>query len=103
MEARSKIVLNALELLVSPLDDYYTNNAGDNRFNATISENQSYDVGIIEHGGEDIPEEWIGCVIYYIPNGQLVSLPGIGKYWKINSLLKHLIRLDQNITNYKEK
>jgi hypothetical protein len=98
-----EVELNPKELLVKPLDDYYANRPGDSKFNATIIDNQDYEVGIVIHGGIEVPETWLGKVIYYTRHGQLMSIPKFGKFLKIHKDLTHLVRLDQDINNYKEK
>lgn len=84
-------------MLVSPLTDYFTK---ESKF-MTPDKAQLFAVGIIKRGGEDIPLEWIGKVIYYhTAMGSEINIKGVGSYELIASHSKLLVRLDQDEDNY---
>ena len=93
------IILNPEDMLVSPLEDYYTKTNIDT-INLTLKKDVNIEVGIIEHIGSEIPKDWLGKVIYYhsdVATG--VNIRDYGYYWIVPVHLKILVRLDQNKNN----
>lgn len=97
------IVVNPKNMLITELDDYYGSASDGSKWNGHIPENQLYQVGIIEKVGKDLPTEWEGHVVYYPSKiGKEVNLKGIGIYLDMQDALKILVRMDQDINNYKQ-
>lgn len=94
------VVLNPKEMLVTRVHDYLTKTKSD-KLNTAIAGDATFDVGIIESAGEEIPKEWIGKIICYHSNlGTAITLKWMGKFELVPLSAKLLVRLDQNKTNY---
>lgn len=90
------IILNKTDLLVSPLEDYYSKNKS-----FATKDDKPCDVGIIEAVGSELPLETIGKVIYYHKNMATgVNLKGVGIFDLVPDHSKLLIRMDQDKNNY---
>ena len=90
-------------MLVTKINDYYTKGKP-GILNTTISKNLNYNVGVIVHVGDDLPEQWIRKIIYYHKNiGVEINLSELGEYDLVPVSAKLIIRMDQEIkiTNLK--
>jgi hypothetical protein len=93
---RAFIKLNKEDMLVIPLTEYYTSSKDSDKLNLNMHKDETIDVGFIDHIGEDIPEEWLGKVIYYHKDvATKINLKGIGHYDLVPISLKLIVRLDQ--------
>lgn len=93
---KDKIVLNPKDLLVKPVEDYWTKQ----KAYATQSE-KGFSVGTVEHVGKEIPTEWIGKIVYYHTGmGTKLDIKGIGVYELISEHTKLMVRMDQTKENY---
>ena len=97
-----KISIGKKKVMVTPITDYYGTNKNDSRINTNINENQTYDIGLVEAVGDPENAHWIGHIIFHTKGfGDKVNLLGIGRFTIIDTDLKILVRLDQDINNYK--
>jgi len=95
------VVLNPKEMLVTRVHDYFTK-ASVNRLNTSISSDSTFDVGIIDAIGEDIPKEWENKILcYHSKMGTEIEIKGIsGKFELVSLSAKLIVRLDQDRSNY---
>lgn len=90
------VILNKTDLLVSPLEDYYSKNKS-----FATEKDKPCDVGIVEAVGYELPSDVVGKVIYYhsgMATG--VNLKGVGIFDLVPDHSKLLIRMDQDKNNY---
>jgi hypothetical protein len=96
----NQIELNPTDLLVTPISDYFTK-VREGILNTTITKDDTYSVGIIEHVGNKLDPMIIGHIIYYHKNiGIEVNLGNLGRYNLIQWETKLLVRMDQDRDNY---
>jgi len=93
---RANVKLNKEDMLVIPLREYYTSSKNSEKINLSMHKDETVDVGFIDHAGEDIPEEWLGKVIYYHKDiASTINVKGIGHFDLVPLSLKLIIRLDE--------
>jgi len=101
-EIKDKIVLNPKDYAVRLIPDYFAQKAETKRFDATIQENNKFNVGVIDAAGEELPQAHVGKIIYFQKDiADVVDIKGIkGPHHMVNDTFKILIRLDQTEDNY---
>ena len=99
-EEREAAILEPNDMLVKSIPDYYKK-ADSKKLSMSTAVVEKNAVGSIQHIGKDVPEEYLGCLVYYHKNmADEVNVKGIGVFELLTPNLKFLIRKDQSITNY---
>lgn len=94
-----KVEIKATDMLITPLPDYFKKKES-GKMNTHMSQNDTFDVGIIEAVGSELDDKRIGKVIYYQSNlAKGINIKGIGVYDLLAEDYKLLIRHDQDINN----
>jgi hypothetical protein len=99
-ENRDNILLEPMDMLVKDIPDYYKK-ADTSKLNMSTAAVEKNAVGSIQHVGEGLSKDLIGCLVYFHKNmADPVNVKGIGIFLLLTPNLKFLIRKDQSINNY---
>jgi hypothetical protein len=97
---RKNIIIEPDDMLVKKIPDYYKK-ADESKLNMSTARVEKNDVGSIQHVGENLSKELLGCLVYFHKDmADEVNVKGVGIFLLLTPNLKFLIRKDQSIDNY---